>query len=173
MFFANPRVDPKWFTSPSTLALIGQASGKVAAELLDGGKLEDQVKGSMKSSVVATIVANSSEVAGGGEVAVPAEESEASNYVSSLEVLGNGLYSARLKLKRVTVDDYKEFKVKFATLDGKVVEHVVALKKTGCECFWLGCLFLGGAGALVECSLFRVFTILFLGRHWTQTKFGL
>lgn len=128
-YFANPKVEPKWFTSPSTLELINNQKTKIATSSLDSSKLEDQVKNNMKSSVVKTVAAavNSTEVK---DVAISSEESSSSNYVSSIEDLGNGLYAAKLKLKRVSVEDYKDFKLKF-TVDNKVVEHVVALKKTG------------------------------------------
>lgn len=139
-YFANPKVMPKWFTSPSTLELINNQKTKIGTSSLDSSKLEEQAKNNMKSSVVTTVVAslNSTKVK---DVAISSEESGSSNYVSSFEVLGNGLYTAKLKLKKVSVEDYKNFKVQF-TVDNKVVEHVVALKKTGCKIHSFDCKFI-------------------------------
>lgn len=123
-YFANPKIEPKWFTSPSTLELINNQKTKLGAQSLT----EQQVKSNMKSSVVTTVIAAVNSTV--EDVAISDKESGSSNYVSSFEVLGNGLYNAKLKLKRVGVEDYKDFKVKFS-VDDKVVEHVVALKKTG------------------------------------------
>ena len=52
-------------------------------------------------------------------------ESEKSNYVSSFEELGNRLYRATLRVKQVTLSDYKAYKMVFSHTS--MTEHVVNL----------------------------------------------
>ncbi len=136
-YFANPKVVPEWTTEERALKEVIDGAKKIATNSLDSANVNDK----LPKVTVPTGVSQIATVAAENLVKISSFESEKSNYVSSLEELGDGLYRATLRVKQITLSDYKAYKMVFSH-SNKDTEHVVNLRKTGCKFFkWL-CSFL-------------------------------
>lgn len=136
-YFANPKIVPDWMTEerPTKLAIDGikkiatENVDKLASKVNDGevtvpaGMSLDGVKEGVK------VVAEKAK----DMVRISMLKNDKSNYVSSVEDLGDGLYRASLRIKQVALSDYKEYTMVFSSQGSNDddTEHVVNLRKTG------------------------------------------
>lgn len=125
-YFANPKIEPEWTTE---IVDLNKKAKKIAADLINVDSLP---KVTSPSDIAKTF--NEVKESAAKFLRISGSETDTSNYVSSLEDLGNGLYKSILRVKKVNMGDYKDYKLKFSHGDTKVTEHVVSLKKTGCKC---------------------------------------
>lgn len=151
-FFSNPKVEPEWFTNQKSLV---EEVAEKATELKDKAKeissgivsdmkidfddnTEEKFSDNLAKGVEAineaasTIkpVVKSAKKSIENIVQIATQETDKSNYYSSLEEVGNGVFKAILKIKKVTAEDYKDFKLKFI-FNGVETEHVAQMKKIG------------------------------------------
>lgn len=132
IFFANPPLKPIWTTKKNipegVKDEIKSDAEKIVNELnTEKPDIEKTVSNfATVSSVVSKAINSVSDL-----VEISEQEDASSNYVSSIEELENGLYKAVFKVKKASVDDFKEYTVKFTSTDSKITEHVVSLKKPG------------------------------------------
>jgi len=122
VYFANPKVVPEWTTE---LESLKDDVSDVAKKIVTNGP-------DLSKITVPTGLSTDNKALNENIVKITNFETEKSNYVSSLEELGDGLHRASLRVKKVSKSDYKTYKMVFkhATSD---TEHIIHLKKTGCK----------------------------------------
>lgn len=125
-FFSNPKIMPSWSTKASVSNKVVDEVKKVAKKIATDSVKGDKV-GPENLKMTTPELTTPAEI---NEITISEKEKANSNYVSSIEELENGLFKAKLRIKKVGLEDYKDYKLKF-TVDNKVIEHVVSLKKTG------------------------------------------
>ena len=104
-FFSNPKIEPTWETK--------KKMPKVDPEAVN---LDNSDKSTAASEI--------EEI-----VKIPNNEDENSNYIGSIESVGNsGVYRAILRIKTITEDDFKNFTLKLT--NGKTtLQHVIVLSR--------------------------------------------
>lgn len=127
VYFSNPRLEPTITTNKGIVAAVETAvetavesAKKIGSSLINKQSVSESLT-TPKSTVVDTPI----EI-----ITISKEETDSSNYVYSIEEMNNDLSKVVLKIKQVTLNDFKDYTLKF-THNGVVTEHAVSLKKTG------------------------------------------
>lgn len=123
VYFSNPTLEPTITTKKGVAAAVENAVESV--KKVGSSLINKQSVSKVLTTPATSVVDTATEI-----VTISKEESGSSNYVYSIEEMENGLSKAVLKIKEVSLTDFKDYTLKF-THNGVVTEHVVSLKKTG------------------------------------------